>query len=343
MGKPKVEKMEIAKTNPNAVSKQKFELDIGGVKITSEDVKRWIAPPNTSDADLYMFMAACAQNKLNPFPYAGQIYFAMINGRPTPVVGQQTYLRRAEATGLVHWWGISEIKEDENGKYMEFQLERNDRKDTLPDGTVEYRMHTWPVYFNEFERKSRSGKPTTWDKMPIHMHRIRTAVVGFRQFMSVECGELPYTEEELAAYRIGDVQNIPRIRRVFRTDDIDELRKAYFATADELGVFTNEDDRHKWQKATIGKESVTEWTIEDFNQALDSLDYLKRIKTPFSTPEEVDSEKATESNAIDAEYEEVEMEVEEVEVVQEPVEPELFEKVKGFEDNNPEHESGGSK
>jgi len=60
------------------------------------------------------------------------------------------------------------------------------------------------------------------------------------------------------------------------SEKFEKVKKSYFATLAECGIVTDED-RHKWQKETIGTESSKDWTIPDYERAIDILKSITQI------------------------------------------------------------------
>jgi len=158
--------------------------DETSLQITTEEVKKYIAKDAT-DKELFMFMGICKSYNLNPFKK--EIHFVKykskdgINKDASIIVGYETYLKRAEATGKLDGWRcwIEGAGTAEERAIVE--IHRKDRAHPL----------VWEAYRSEFDKGQ-----STWKAMPIFMLKKVCIAQGFRLAFPEDLGGLPYTFEE---------------------------------------------------------------------------------------------------------------------------------------------------
>ena len=150
------------------------------MELSIEDIKKYIAPGAT-DKELFMFMNIAKAYKLNPFKR--EIHFVKYGNNPGQIiVGYETYLKRAERTGLLDGW---EVKIVDMGKPTERAVITIYRKD---------RSHpfVWEVYRREFDKGQAS-----WKTMPHFMLKKVAIAQGFRLAFPEDLGGMPYIAEEI--------------------------------------------------------------------------------------------------------------------------------------------------
>ena len=156
--------------NEVAVIKQ----DDGG--ITPADVKKYICPRAT-DKEIELFLITCKLHNLNPLKR--EAYLIKYGSDPAQtVVGYETYLKRAEATGQLDGWECVMIGNDS----AQITIHRKDRKHPF----------VWTVDRKEFD-KGRA----MWKSMPSHMTKKIAISQGFRLCFPETLGGMPYTQEEM--------------------------------------------------------------------------------------------------------------------------------------------------
>ncbi len=112
-------------------------LKLKDIDITVDDIKRYVAP-NATDKELFVFMSTCRSYGLNPMKR--EVYFVKYGSSPgQTIVGYESYIKRAERTGLLDGWEVK-ISKDELGDKAVLSIWRKDRT----------RPFTWEVYRDEF-------------------------------------------------------------------------------------------------------------------------------------------------------------------------------------------------
>jgi len=159
---------------------QEIELDAG-------DVKQYIAQ-NATDKELYFFMNIAKSFGLNPFKK--EIHFVKYGSQPgQTIVGYETYIKRAERTGLLDGWSVW-VDKDNIGEKAVIQINRKDRNHSF----------IWEVYRKEFDKQQ-----STWKAMPYFMLKKVAISQGFRLAFPEEVGGMPYTPDEI---NLGQSENL---------------------------------------------------------------------------------------------------------------------------------------
>ncbi len=154
------------------------------VELKLEDVKKYIAP-NATDKELFMFMGIAKSYGLNP--WKREIHFIKYGNSPgQTVVGYETYIKRAERTGLLDGWECTS-----DGKKAFVIIYRKDRS----------KPFKWEVDFAEFN----TGQ-STWKKMPSFMLKKVAIAQAFRLCFPEDLGGLPYMPEEITG---GQSEHLP--------------------------------------------------------------------------------------------------------------------------------------
>jgi len=159
------------------------------MELSKEDVKQYIAP-NATDTELYFFMNIAQSYGLNPFKR--EIHFVKYGSQPgQTIVGYETYIKRAERTGLLDGWAVW-IDKDGVGEKAIIEINRKDRSHPFQ----------WEVYRKEFDKQQ-----STWKAMPYFMLKKVAMSQGFRLAFPEEVGGMPYTPDEVNA---GVTESLPK-------------------------------------------------------------------------------------------------------------------------------------
>lgn len=126
---------------------------------------------------------------LNPFKR--EIYCVAYNTKNgkklSIIVGFESYIKRAEMTGLLDGWSWkTEGSVKDNTLKAIVTIHRKDWKEPF----------THEVYFAEYNQNN-----SMWSSKPLTMTRKVAIGQAFRLAFSGECGGLPYTEEEAETMR----------------------------------------------------------------------------------------------------------------------------------------------
>lgn len=151
------------------------------------DVKKFIAP-NATDKELFMFMGIAKSYGLNPMKR--EIHFVKYGNSPASIiVGYETYLKRAERTGMLDGWKCW-IEKDGIGEKAVIEIKRKDQSVPI----------RWEVYRSEFDRQQ-----STWKAMPTFMLKKVAIAQGFRLAFPGDLGGMPYIPEEMPDIKGGGV------------------------------------------------------------------------------------------------------------------------------------------
>jgi len=142
---------------------------------------------NLSPQEVTQFIEIAQGFGLNPFKR--EIYASKYGNNFSVIVGFETYIKRAERSGLLSGWNVTTA-----GAIAEGNL-----KAII---TIHRKDFQYPfvheVEFNEYLQRTREGKPTKfWSEKPITMIKKVAIAQGFRLCFSDEIGGMPYTAEEL--------------------------------------------------------------------------------------------------------------------------------------------------
>lgn len=156
--------------NGDLATVEKHEL-----ALTEKDVKAYICPTAT-DKELYMFMNIAKSYGLNPFKR--EVHFVKYGQNPGQViVGYETYLKRAEATGKLNGW-----KAWVEGDKAKIIIHRKD----------------WEHPFEfEIDIKEFDKQQALWKTMRTFMAKKVVTAIGMRLCFPEDLGGMPYTAEEI--------------------------------------------------------------------------------------------------------------------------------------------------
>jgi hypothetical protein len=152
----------------------------------------------------------------------------------------------------------------------------------------------WPTWFDEVAATTRDGQLNArWRKAPRQMF-IKCSVVNAIRMSLLADFTLPYTVEEMDQEPV-----IPGYRSITQTQldahegeatlgevtatthqvDMTPFRKAYFKALSERGLFQGGEDqeRRDWQFEVTGKESITEWDVNDYSTMMDVVQEYPKI------------------------------------------------------------------
>ena len=142
---------------------------------------------NLSQQEVTQFIEIAQSFGLNPFKR--EIYASKYGNNFSVIVGFETYIKRAERSGLLSGWNVTTAG----------SIAENNLKAII---TIHRKDFQFPfvheVEFSEYLQRTREGKPTKfWSEKPITMIKKVAMAQGFRLCFSDELGGMPYTAEEL--------------------------------------------------------------------------------------------------------------------------------------------------
>ena len=144
---------------------------------------------NATDKEFAIFLDTCKANVLDP--RKKECYFVKYGQAKGQIItGYQTYIKRAERTGLLNGWSVSTVVGGD-GKVAQAII------------TI-YRKDFDQPFVWEVDAKEFNKGQSTWMTMPSFMLKKVCIAQGFRLAFPDEVGGLPYTSEEVSTYADED-------------------------------------------------------------------------------------------------------------------------------------------
>jgi phage recombination protein Bet len=175
--------------------------------VTEKDLDDWLFGTGTklTEQQKALFYKVALSQNLNPIKK--EIYAIPYGNNFNIVVGYETYLRRAEHTGLLEYWEAT-VDKDETGNWVGKCTIK--RKDFSKAVTVE-------AWFSEYNQGT-----ALWKSKPRTMIRKVAISQAFRMVFSEELGGLPYTSDEIVGDEIREVEFTPldKMAEKVATDDL---------------------------------------------------------------------------------------------------------------------------
>jgi phage recombination protein Bet len=148
---------------------------------------------NLTNAEVEQFIEIAQSFELNPFKR--EIYANKYGDKFSVIVGFETYIKRAERSGLLSGWSVTT-----EGTIDRQNIMNSDLRAII---TIHRKDFEFPfihdVYFIEYVGRKRDGSVTEfWRNKPFTMIKKVAMAQGFRLCFSDELGGMPYTNEELS-------------------------------------------------------------------------------------------------------------------------------------------------
>ena len=149
---------------------------------------------NLTSGEFQQFVEIAQGFGLNPFKR--EIYANKYGSQFSVIVGYETYIKRAERSGLLAGWSVVTT-----GSVNYEKLKQSTLMATI---TIHRKDFQFPfvheVYFSEYYGTTKDGTLNKfWSSKPITMIKKVAMAQGFRLCFSDELGGMPYTAEELNA------------------------------------------------------------------------------------------------------------------------------------------------
>lgn len=250
--------------------------------IDKERFVRYYMPQGATQSEVYHCYQAVRASGLSLLVPGECYFFKTADGPIKLFTGYPAYLRKAYANGLEHI-EKPEIEFDENGKPIlcTITLKIKGRPD-----------HIWPTYFDEVAGAIAGGKLNKrWTKAPI-FQLIKCATVNALRFSGLVDFTLPHIVDEMPerldergfweGMETGtdDTKSLNltagEVSATHHQVDLAALRRTYFGMVMPKkengvivspGLFTDDDQRHRWQLHISGSESASDWGVEDYAEA----------------------------------------------------------------------------
>ena len=161
------------------------------------------------------FLQIAKVYNLNPFKR--EIYCVKYGETLSIIVGYESYIKRAERSGLLNGWSVSTQGEVPNLKAI-VTIYRKDFANPF--------IHE--VHFSEYKQNN-----TFWNNKPITMIKKVAIAQAFRMCFSSEIGGMPYTAEEVVENEIPYIEVTEvldcqeAISQIRATSTLDELHNVW--------------------------------------------------------------------------------------------------------------------
>lgn len=181
---------QIEKSTTNQIDVQKLQTYLNAMGMSN----------NLNQNEFQQFVEIAQAFGLNPFKR--EIYASKYGENFSIIVGFETYIKRAERSGLLSGWHVETF-----GAVNWQQIEQST---LLARITIHRKDFDHPfihdVHFIEYVGRKRDGSVTKfWKEKPITMTKKVAIAQGFRMCFSDELGGMPYTTEEMATMDVDHV------------------------------------------------------------------------------------------------------------------------------------------
>lgn len=186
-------KNEVAVVSAAAMVPMTKDELLGSIGLTIQDIKNSYARGAT-DAELAIFLDQAAANNLDP--RKKEIYFVKYgNSAGNCITGYQTYIQRAERSGLLNGWSAELMKSSSDAIVAaRVTIHRKDWEEPF----------TWTVERAEFD-----SSQSIWKKSPGFMLKKVCIAQAFRLCFPNELGAMPYTSDELSTFTDVQPMDVP--------------------------------------------------------------------------------------------------------------------------------------
>jgi phage recombination protein Bet len=251
---------------------------------------------NLTKSEVEQFIEIAKGFQLNPFKR--EIYANKYGDKFSVIVGFETYIKRAERSGLLNGWHVRVFGSINHQNPM--------NSDLRAEITIHRRDFEHPfvhdVYYIEYVGRKRDGSITEfWRNKPITMIKKVAMAQGFRLCFSDELGGMPYTSEELSAMEADAivveskpkkqkpvnekplVDDTIRIRELLdairSTNDTDELLAIWNANPDlhNLTMFKSALSTRKSELVKMEAERKERQRIEDIKTEIDNTNDFNEL------------------------------------------------------------------
>ena len=181
---------QIEKSTTNQIDVQKLQTYLNAMGMSN----------NLNQNEFQQFVEIAQAFGLNPFKR--EIYASKYGENFSIIVGFETYIKRAERSGLLSGWHVETF-----GAVNWQQIEQST---LLARITIHRKDFEHPfihdVHFIEYVGRKRDGSVTKfWKEKPITMTKKVAIAQGFRMCFSDELGGMPYTTEEMSTMDVDHV------------------------------------------------------------------------------------------------------------------------------------------
>lgn len=200
-------------------------------KVDEKTIEDYLFTSDTklNDKQKKLFLAMAVRNNLDPFKR--EVYAIAFGSNFNIITGYQTYIQRAESTGLLNGWGAETIR-NQGGNITGARVTIY-RKDWD-------KPFIWETSMSEFNKGM-----SQWKTMPEFMIKKVCIAQGFRLAFPNELGGMPYIREEIEAEEAQTEDKTQyQMKPPEEKQDMvsDNQKKAISAICNKLGI---KDDKVK--------------------------------------------------------------------------------------------------
>lgn len=226
------------------------------VKLVFDEIKKSIAPPDASEAEIEAFIRIAEHLGLDP--WKREIYFTKYAGKFSPTVGYQVCLARAERTRLLDGWQV-EVDSDNKPTKAICTIWRKDWKHPFVWETLRAEVAYTYSKSGRTERALHKAQP---------VHALKKCCISraFYVCFPTEFSGMPYIREELPLDQGYDQQEAKP------PAPLDDWKAAYFASIKDIPEFAEEFFRRQFQLTHTNKSSVADMDKDDMAKLFDALD-----------------------------------------------------------------------
>ena len=184
------------------------------------------------DRQKALFLEVARMNRLNPLKreiHAVSMWDADAGeAKLVPVTGYEVYIDRAEESGRLEWWHVTEAGEGKD-LVVTVHIKRRDWP----------RVFDWTARYSECVKTKRDGTPNVfWRAMPVFMTRKVAIAQGFRLCLREVLRGMPYIADEVASEPEDDEH--PPLQEPKAKSEPHSGAVADFKTVDETAKVTEE-------------------------------------------------------------------------------------------------------
>jgi phage recombination protein Bet len=219
------------------------------------------------------YLQICKAYNLNPFKR--EIHVSKYNGQMSIITGYETYIKRAERSGVLDGW---EVK-------TEGEVSANLQQSTLKAVITIYRKDRsrpfiWEAKFTEYMQLKDGKLNKFWQKSETMIKKVAMAQ-GFRLCFNDELGGMPYSSEEIndQAEDVPHTVVLPSVGKKALTDAITRIKRGETVLVEKMTAAFNltEDQGQQLADALKFSEEIKSWLGK--LEALSSVEEIDQLKS----------------------------------------------------------------
>jgi len=249
-------------------------------KITEQDLTKHLENmgliKDLTAGEKNTFLSIAQAFNLNPFKR--EIYVSKYNGTMSIIVGYETYIKRAERSGMLDGWEVTTIGTvapvlAESTLKAVITIYRKDR--TKP--------FVWEAKFTEYMQLKDGRLNKFWQKSETMIKKVVMAQ-GFRLCFNDELGGMPYTSEEINDTEDVSYTDAPQTSEPIKPDVIKKsalAKKGFDAAivrieAGEINLYKKLYDTYELTSAQVTALDAYKLKAEELSSAIDGLSVAEK-------------------------------------------------------------------